>query len=141
MTQGNRPAIRVHMLGEVGQAEIACDCQRLRGNTSDAYVVKTESVAVAGPRLTATVVNRLDDLVHDPHLNSVDFWQIHQHPSEGALRVPRVPIQMSGAKTDITRLPPQLGQHTQDILRECGFDDGLIARWTAEGGPCHAPGS
>ena len=88
-----------------------------------------------------SVVNRLDDLVHDPHLNSVGFWQIHQHPSEGALRVPRVPIQMSGAKTDITRLPPQLGQHTQDILRECGFDDGLIARWTAEGGPCHAPGS
>lgn len=85
-----------------------------------------------------SVVNSLDDLVHDPHLQSVNFWEIRQHPSEGALRVPRVPIQMSGARTDITRLAPGLGEHTQEILRECGFDDSLIERWTAEGGPCHA---
>ena len=85
-----------------------------------------------------SVVNSLDDLVHDPHLHSVNFWEIHQHPSEGAVRIPRVPIQMSGASTDITRLQPQLGEHTQEILLECGFDSALIEKWTAEGGPCRA---
>ena len=85
-----------------------------------------------------SVVNTLDDLVNDPHLRSVNFWEIRQHSSEGALRIPRVPTQMSGASTDITRLPPQLGEHTQEILLECGFDCALIDRWTAEGGPCRA---
>ena len=84
-----------------------------------------------------SVVNSLDDLVNDPHLNSVGFWEIREHPSEGALRYPKVPIQMSGARTDIARLQPQLGEHTRDILLECGFDAEHIARWTAPGGPCH----
>ena len=83
-----------------------------------------------------SVVNSLEDLVDDPHLRSVDFWEIRQHASEGALRIPRVPIQMSSARTDITRLPPQLGEHTREILLECGFDAGLIDRWTSQGGPC-----
>ena len=83
-----------------------------------------------------SVVNSLEDLVDDPHLRSVDFWEIRQHASEGALRIPRVPIQMSGARTDITRLPPQLGEHTREILLECGFDPDLIDQWTSSGGPC-----
>ncbi len=83
-----------------------------------------------------SVVNSLDDLVNDPHLNSVDFWEIREHPSEGALRYPRVPIQMSGARTDISRLQPQLGEHTREILLECGFDQVRIDQWTAPGGPC-----
>ncbi|MES2480549.1 MAG: CoA transferase [Pseudomonadota bacterium] len=83
-----------------------------------------------------SVVNSLDDLVNDPHLGSVNFWEIREHPSEGALRYPRVPIQMSGARTDISRLQPQLGEHTQEILRGCGFDQSRIDQWTAPGGPC-----
>ena len=85
-----------------------------------------------------SVVNSLDDLVNDPHLRSVNFWEIHQHPSEGAVRIPRVPIQMSGARTDITRLQPQLGEHTQEILLACGFESEVIEQWTAEGGVCRA---
>lgn len=84
-----------------------------------------------------SVVNSLDDLLHDPHLNSVDFWQIHQHPSEGALRYAKVPIQMSGARTDIARLQPQLGEHTREILLECGFEADRIDPWLGPGGPCH----
>ena len=84
-----------------------------------------------------SVVNSLEDLVNDPHLKSVDFWQIHQHPSEGSLRMARVPIQMSGARTDFKRLQPQLGEHSKEILQELGFDDSRISQWTTVGGPCH----
>lgn len=88
-----------------------------------------------------SVVNSLDDLVNDPHLRSVDFWEIRQHDSEGALRIPRVPFKMSGARTDITRLQPRLGEHSREILLECGIDPGLVEQWTAKGGPCHPAGS
>ena len=85
-----------------------------------------------------SVVNSLEDLVNDPHLKSVDFWQIHQHPSEGSLRMARVPIQMSGARTDFKRLQPLLGEHSKEILQELGFDDSRISHWTAAGGTCYA---
>ena len=85
-----------------------------------------------------SVVNSLEDLVNDPHLKSVDFWQIHQHPSEGSLRMARVPIQMSGARTDFKRLQPLLGEHSKEILQELGFDDSRISQWTAAGGTCYA---
>jgi crotonobetainyl-CoA:carnitine CoA-transferase CaiB-like acyl-CoA transferase len=84
-----------------------------------------------------SVVNSLEDLVNDPHLKSVDFWQIHQHPSEGSLRMARVPIQMSGARTDFKRLQPLLGEHSKEILQELGFDDSRISQWTTVGGPCN----
>ena len=83
-----------------------------------------------------SVVNSLEDLVNDPHLNSVDFWQVHEHPTEGALRYPRVSFQMSGADTSIPRLQPGLGQHTEEVLIECGFDLELVRQWTAPQGPC-----
>ncbi len=83
-----------------------------------------------------SVVNSLEDLINDPHLNSVDFWQVHEHPTEGALRYPRVSFQMSGADTSIPRLQPGLGQHTEEVLIECGFDLELVRQWTAPQGPC-----
>ena len=85
-----------------------------------------------------SVVNSLEDLVNDPHLNSVDFWQVHEHPTEGALRYPRVSFQMSGADTSIPRLQPGLGQHTEEVLLECGFDEPLVRQWMAPQGPCCA---
>ena len=83
------------------------------------------------------MVNSLDDLLVDPHLRSVDFWQVREHPSEGMLRHAKVPLQMSGARTDVARLQPQLGEHTREILLECGFAAQRIAPWLEPGGPCH----
>lgn len=83
-----------------------------------------------------SVVNRLEDLPNDPHLNSVGFWTIVQHPTEGALRLPANPVRMSATPPAVTRLQPNLGEHGAEILRECGYDDARIAALTAEGGPC-----
>ncbi len=54
------------------------------------------------------------------------------------LRYAKVPIHMSGARTDLARLQPQLGEHTREILLECGFEPQRIDSWLAPGGPCHA---
>ena len=83
-----------------------------------------------------SVVNKIDDLPNDPHLKSVDFWQVVEHPSEGLLRLPRNPIGMSASPPEITLLPPRLGQHSAEILREFDYDDATIERFTAPGGPC-----
>ena len=83
-----------------------------------------------------SVVNSLEDLPHDPHLESVNFWTIADHPTEGKLRLPANPVRMSASPPEVTRLPPTLGQHSVEILRECGYDDARIASLVGPGGAC-----
>jgi crotonobetainyl-CoA:carnitine CoA-transferase CaiB-like acyl-CoA transferase len=85
-----------------------------------------------------SVVNRLEDLPHDPHLNAIDFWKIMEHPTEGSLRLPMNPLKLSASPTDITRLPPNLGEHSAEILRECDYEESAILQLLAQGGACAA---
>jgi crotonobetainyl-CoA:carnitine CoA-transferase CaiB-like acyl-CoA transferase len=73
------------------------------------------------------VVNSLEALKDDPHLKAVGFWQEVDHPTEGRLRMTRFPTTFSDSPVDVRRLPPRLGEHTTEVLREAGLDDGAIA--------------
>ncbi len=83
-------------------------------------------------------VNDIEDLPNDPHLKAVDFWQLAEHPTEGTLRLPGNPLRMSASPPEITRLPPNLGQHSAEILRECDYDENSVLRLLAPGGACAA---
>jgi crotonobetainyl-CoA:carnitine CoA-transferase CaiB-like acyl-CoA transferase len=85
-----------------------------------------------------SVVNTLEDLTTDPHLTSVKFWEMMEHPTEGMLRMPRNAISMSVTPPDITRLPPNLGEHSAEILREFDYADDAIAQLLAPSGVCAA---
>jgi crotonobetainyl-CoA:carnitine CoA-transferase CaiB-like acyl-CoA transferase len=76
------------------------------------------------------VVNDLEDLLHDPHLAETGFWRTVEHATEGTLRLPANPIEMSDSPPSISRPPPRLGEHTVEVLRAFGFDDGAIERLT-----------
>jgi crotonobetainyl-CoA:carnitine CoA-transferase CaiB-like acyl-CoA transferase len=76
-------------------------------------------------------VNDLEDLLHDPHLESIGFWQLVEHPTEGRLRLPANPIELSATPPSIRRLPPRLGEHTAEVLASFGFDAAAIERLAA----------
>jgi crotonobetainyl-CoA:carnitine CoA-transferase CaiB-like acyl-CoA transferase len=67
------------------------------------------------------VVNSLESLLTDPHLAATGFWQVMDHPSEGTMRLPGIPAAYSKTPGAIRRLPPRLGEHSLEILREAGF--------------------
>lgn len=85
-----------------------------------------------------SVVNSLEDLPNDPHLNAINFWKIMEHPTEGSLRLPMNPLKMSASPPDITRLPPNLGEHSAEILREYDYEESDILQLLAQGGACAA---
>ena len=82
------------------------------------------------------MVNTLEDLTTDPHLESVKFWEMMEHPTEGTLRMPRNAIGMSATPPGITLLPPNLGEHSAEILREFDYADDAIAQLLAPSGVC-----
>lgn len=79
------------------------------------------------------VVNSLDDLIDDPHLAESGFWQIHDHPTEGKLRMASSPYNFSETPASIRRLPPHLGEHSAEVLAEAGYSTSEIETMIADG--------
>ena len=78
-------------------------------------------------------VNTLEALLHDPHLEAVGFWQTVEHPSEGTMRLPGIPATYSKTPGAIRRLPPRLGEHSLEILREVGLAEHEVTELLASG--------
>lgn len=66
-------------------------------------------------RIPIMRANGLDEVLNDPHLKAVDFFQVHEHPSEGGWRAMRPPVKFSKTPATIRRPPPLPGQDGGDF--------------------------
>ena len=134
--------------GVVGRPELAddprfTDMKTRLANIDDTYTEIAKSLTgkttgewlklLGETNVPHMVVNTLDELVDDPHLKATGFWEIHEHPTEGKLRMARPATNFFGTPSDIRRLPPRLGEHSVEILKEAGFADDEIEKMIAEG--------
>ena len=76
--------------------------------------------------IPAARMNTLDGVLDDPHLAAVGFFQHMTHPSEGAIRVPGIPVRVDGESGQIRRPAPRLGEHTREVLTEAGLSTAEI---------------
>ena len=63
-------------------------------------------------RIPIMRANTLEEVLEDPHLTSVGFFQLREHPSEGKWRAMKPPVKFSKTPASIRRDPPRTGQDT-----------------------------
>jgi crotonobetainyl-CoA:carnitine CoA-transferase CaiB-like acyl-CoA transferase len=56
-----------------------------------------------------------------------------EHPTEGPMRLPGIPATYGTTPGSIRRLPPRLGEHSEEVLREIGLTAEEVAALLATG--------
>ena len=75
----------------------------------------------------------LEDLEQDPHLRAVGLFEDYDHPSQGRLRRMRAPFVTRDVERMPDRHPPEIGEHTEEVLREIGVTPQQIAAMRERG--------
>lgn len=93
-----------------------------------AEILKTRSTAewtalCEANEIPCQKVHSLEDVLEDPHLHEVGFFQEIQHPTEGTIRHMRPAARWSSAEIGLRRMPPRTGENSLEILREAGFTE------------------
>ena len=71
-------------------------------------------------------IYKMDEMWSDPHVEHLEMSRPVDHPVLGRLDVLRHATNMSGTPKMPYRPAPELGEHTDEVLREFGFSDNEI---------------
>src|SRR3954471_10637404 len=77
-------------------------------------------------------VKSLDEVLNDEHLAAVGMISLHEHPTEGAYRVVRSPVQFA-EPFQLRHHAPRLGEDSVGILEEAGFSSAEVAGFVRDG--------
>lgn len=101
----------------------------LKQRTTAEWLAIFEELAVPAARY-----NTIDEVMDDPHLADVAFFEMEEHPSEGRIRRTRLPNTFRGGMRTDALPAPRLGAHTRQVLGEAGLSAEEIDALIAAGG-------
>lgn len=82
----------------------------------------------------------LSQVLEDPHLQAIGFFEFEEHPTEGRLRHYPLPMTFSGSPLSRRKPAPRLGEHGCEVLQELGFE-GTTIQALRQAGVLHEPGA
>jgi crotonobetainyl-CoA:carnitine CoA-transferase CaiB-like acyl-CoA transferase len=100
----------------------------LKRRTTREWLLDLDAAGIpAGP------INSIADMVNDPQTQAREMVVEVDHPKAGRTRALGLPIKFSRTPGSVRRPAPMLGEHTREILGQCGYADGEVEALFAEG--------
>jgi formyl-CoA transferase/CoA:oxalate CoA-transferase len=78
-------------------------------------------------------INEIADTLAHPQHRARSFIVELEHPLLGLVRSMGNPVNLSTTPVSYRLAPPTLGQHTEDVLRELGYEPNAVAAMQEEG--------
>ncbi|ARJ37705.1 formyl-CoA transferase [Sporosarcina ureae] len=90
--------------------------ERLSKLTNEEIIKKLEAVGVpCGP------IHTLDQVLEHPQVKAREMVLDVEHPIVNNLKIPGFPVKLSDTPATLTRYPPLLGEHTEEVMAELGY--------------------
>jgi crotonobetainyl-CoA:carnitine CoA-transferase CaiB-like acyl-CoA transferase len=97
---------------------------RLR-SSDDLIAMLNKSGVPCGP------INRMDQVFADPQVQHLGMAAAVQHGALGQIEVVNQPVKLSRTPSRIVHPTPEKGEHTEEVLKQYGYDDKAIAEFRA----------
>ena len=78
-------------------------------------------------RFTYGDIRKVDDIPSDPQMIEGRAIRPIDDPAAGAAYVVDSPIWVEDSEKAAPAMPPELGEHTEEVLRGIGYDDAALA--------------
>ena len=78
-------------------------------------------------------VYRYDQVFEDAQVQHRQMAVEVDHPTAGRITITNTPLKLSKTPGHVRTPAPTLSQHTDEVLRQLGYDDATIAQYYAEG--------
>ncbi len=99
----------------------------VRRRTTDEWLADLRAAGVPCGR-----INTVAQALNDPHLHERGIIVQLEHPALGALRSIATPVHMSDTPLTYRLHPPRLGEHSDEVLAELGYDEQTRRRFRAQ---------
>ncbi len=73
-----------------------------------------------------TLVKNYEEALDDPHIKSRQLWYQVDHPVEGKITQMSFPAKFSDYNVGMRSMPPDLGEHTAEVVKALGYSESDI---------------
>lgn len=107
----------------------------LLATIGDIFIARNTDEWIAALRPTGlpyAPVNNMERVFSHPQVLHRNMVLEMPHPTAGKVRMTGFPYKFSETPATLRRAPPLLGQHTDEVLKECGYTDEQISSMRAD---------